>query len=397
MRKEAKLTVLNQSHSPAFQEMIEHFANELGPIRFLSGRQIETSSNILIVERLNAYDRGPLRRRALSWLHFMVTALWRLSFTQDKSLILGVSNPPLTANLLWALSYVRSRPYGLLVWDIYPDALSRHGMMAEGNILSKLWRRANAAALRRADFVVTIGDRMKKVLQAQMDESSLATRIEVIPNWVDTELIKPIDKKINQFLHDHNLVDKTIVLYSGNIGAGHGVEILPAAAESFRSRQDLVFLVIGSGLGSEALQAEAARRGLDNFKLLPYQPAEIFPFSSAAADIALVFQRPGTEDISMPSKTYTALAAGSAVLAVTKPDSDLARLVEDKDVGIVVDYTPDAIAEGLQRLLGDPERLQKMRENARHVAVTEYDTDVVKEQWLRLLRDSIGHGDGAKR
>lgn len=395
-RKYFHLTVINQSHSEIFQDMISQIAIEFGPVLLLSGRNIPSHSTDLVVERLPEYDRGRIHRRAFSWLRFVLSTCYRLIFSRDKSFVLAVSNPPMNAHLAWVLSRFNGRRYGLLIWDIYPDALTRNGMLKKSSILNRLWKSSHATCMARADFVVTIGDRMKEVLRAQLGVQARATRIDVIPNWVDTMAIKPVDRISNPFCLEHELTDKTIIMYSGNIGAGHGVDILPAAAENFRSQNDIIFLVIGSGLGSGALLAEIDRRGLENMRLLPYQPAEVFPLSSAAADIAVIFQRPGTEDISMPSKTYTALAAGSAVLAVTKPDSDLARLVEGKDVGIVVDYAPDAIAGGLLRLLDDPKRLRQMRANARHVAVTEYDTHVVKEQWLRLLRDNIGRGEGAK-
>lgn len=57
-------------------------------------------------------------------------------------------------------------------------------------------------------------------------------KIKVIYNWVHTEHIKPIEKIDNIFLKEHHLEDKFIVLYSGNMGMTHDIDILVDVAKN---------------------------------------------------------------------------------------------------------------------------------------------------------------------
>ena len=76
-----------------------------------------------------------------------------------------------------------------------------------------------------------------------------------------------------------------------------------------------------------------ADKKLKNVLLLPYQKKEILPFSLGAADIGIVTLSEGAENISVPSKTYYTLAAGSAIIALASLESELALLIEKYNCG----------------------------------------------------------------
>jgi len=139
-------------------------------------------------------------------------------------------------------------------------------------------------------------------------------------------------------------------------------------------------------MGRAELERGIQRHGLENMRLLDYQPWARLPYSLTTGDIAVVSQAPGTEDYSFPSKVYSALAAGSAILAITGTDSDLGQLILDREIGVVVPPTePGAIASALQSLLDAPDRLARLRANARRVAVEEFSATVVQQQFRAAL------------
>jgi glycosyltransferase involved in cell wall biosynthesis len=92
------------------------------------------------------------------------------------------------------------------------------------------------------------------------------------------------------------------------------------------------------------------------------------------------------EDLALPSKTYTALATGAAVLAITKSDSDLAELVNGNQIGVVCDSDPTVIAREIMNMKTNSDGLIAMKNRSRCLAVSEYDTKVIRKKWEELLK-----------
>jgi glycosyltransferase involved in cell wall biosynthesis len=85
----------------------------------------------------------------------------------------------------------------------------------------------------------------------------------------------------------------------------------------------------------------------------------------AAADIGIVTLGVGTEGISVPSKTYINLAAGSCILAIAPADSELTRLITEYQAGIVCNPgNPSSLAQAVTELLSDNDLLTRYKENA---------------------------------
>jgi len=110
-----------------------------------------------------------------------------------------------------------------------------------------------------------------------------------------------------------------------------------------------------------------------------------------AADVALVTMKPGAEGLVMPSKTYSAMMAGQAILAVCPLESDLADTVRQDDAGWVV---APGDAAGLRAILAaaaaDPAQVLAKRLNAFRAARRRYHPRIIAARWAELLRSVIG-------
>jgi glycosyltransferase involved in cell wall biosynthesis len=77
----------------------------------------------------------------------------------------------------------------------------------------------------------------------------------------------------------------------------------------------------------------------------------------------------GLEGVVVPSKLYSALAAGRPVLIIASPESDAARIVTAAGCGMVADPDdPVAVANAIRQLRSDPARLDEMARRARETA-----------------------------
>jgi glycosyltransferase involved in cell wall biosynthesis len=128
-----------------------------------------------------------------------------------------------------------------------------------------------------------------------------------------------------------------------------------------------------------------------NVTVLPLQPAETVPRSLASGDIALVCMERGMEGVSMPSKAYASLAAGSAILGICARRSDLTALIEECGCGRQVEpRDPQAIVDALTAMIDSPAELARMRANARRAAEERFSRQVC----VAKVRDIL---EGAER
>lgn len=382
--------VLNQSQNPTFQKMLEALADALGSCILFTGTPFPNKSRQLTCRKGPSYDRRGLLKRTKSWVVFTVAAFIHVLRTSGKPTILAVTNPPLLPHIAWILHKVFGYPYILLIWDIYPDHMERTGLIRAGGIVAKIWRELNRHTMRDAAAVITLGEKMAAVLRSQLGRDANSCRMEVIPNWVDTDFLRPLAKEKNPFARGHSQERKITVLYSGNMGLTHGLDSIIEAANILRHETGISFLLIGDGLGKSVVERKVRELDLGNVTILPFQSVSVLPHSLACGEITVITQSPGMEDLSMPSKTYSALAVGSAVLACTYPGSDLAETVIRNGAGLVCPQDdPDAIALSIKRLADDRHLLERCRANARKAALEIYDSRIVFERLHHLIRSCI--------
>jgi glycosyltransferase involved in cell wall biosynthesis len=88
-----------------------------------------------------------------------------------------------------------------------------------------------------------------------------------------------------------------------------------------------------------------------------------------------------------PGKIGDYLAAGKPV--ITNPTGDLAELVRREQVGVLVEETPQAIAEAALMLFNNPNERQRLGQNARRVAEDKLDwrllTAELEQFYLAML------------
>ena len=129
-------------------------------------------------------------------------------------------------------------------------------------------------------------------------------------------------------------------------------------------------------------------KSLDNLTILPFQPRETFRYIAAAPDISLILLKSSAGKSVMPSKVYTALSCGTAILVAAEQDSDLSRLVERYSCGIISD-PEDAkdMAENLLRLVKDSVYLSQLKHNARDAAVKSFDKKTQSAKYIDLFKN----------
>ena len=217
----------------------------------------------------------------------------------------------------------------------------------------------------KAEAVFCITEGMAKAMEKYVPRE----KITVVPLWANDRIERiNVTKSDNLFLQQHNLTNRFIIQYSGNMGQGHALGTLVEAANLLREQKDICFLFIGEGWLKPYLQDMVKEYGLeDTCMFLPYQPEEMLPYSFSGSDIAVVSLH--DVSVSMPSKTFDIIRMGKPVLCVADPRSSLSKFVRENDFGKC--FTKDQakeIAKFISKAYTDSTFLMSFEENAKKCA-----------------------------
>lgn len=232
-----------------------------------------------------------------------------------------------------------------------------------------------------------------KMVERAMTKRVPAERVRLFPNWVDVEAVCPQDVAVcNVFLRELGLEGKIVLLYSGNMGAKQGLELLAPLAESFEQDTRVHFVFCGDGAFRPRLEEFVAHRR--NVTMLPLQPLERLNDLLNAADIHLLPQRAGAADLVMPSKLTGMLSSGRPVVATADAGTQVARVIEGDSAGeacgLVVPAEDGAALHAAVALLAEDAALRKrLGENARRYAIQHLGRDQVLEPFERELDDLV--------
>uniref|UniRef100_UPI00402A55FA glycosyltransferase family 4 protein n=1 Tax=Segatella hominis TaxID=2518605 RepID=UPI00402A55FA len=336
-------------------DSVELFAGEINI------RPSVPDSSVHVIKTVK-YDKSSTLKRLLTWVAAFVHMLWVVWRRSKHCHLVLVSNPPLN---VFVPLFTRKK-FSFIVYDLYPDSLFSQGFVKRNSFLGRWWMTKNKQIFAKADCVFTLSEDMKKAVAQYVAED----KIKIVYNWAHNEHMRPIDKKENVFLADLKLQDKFIVLYSGNMGMTHDVDMLVDVADRLKENKTIHFLFIGEGAKKPIVEAKVARYGLENCSVLPYQPLEVLPYSMGAADLAVVTTDAKQSGLSVPSKTYTYLATGAALLCLAEENTELARLTRERKIGrCFVSQDLGGIARYILQMVSDRRLLQEYKENSRKTSL----------------------------
>ena len=310
-----------------------------------------------------------LPARAANLVGFLFTATVRAFCISRPNIVVVETDPFLLPILGTWLKWRHGSRLVVYLQDLYPDVAVELGKVKEGWLTGFLRWRLKLAYHRANPIVVLSGDMKNRLVKWGLDGS----RIVCLENWVDTSAVFPI-KQSNLLREKQQLQDRFVVMHSGNMGLSQHLGNVLDASALIQDRTEIAMLMIGDGADRKNLEELAKKLKLNNVRFLPYQPREDLAQSLSAADLHLISMDPQTHHCLMPSKFYGILASGTAVLAVTAQDSELATLIHEHQVGLTVSPgDPHALATSLRWCCDHREELALMGKRARSLAVNQYD------------------------
>ncbi len=277
--------------------------------------------------------RSERLRKSFAHLSYMVSASALSGFGQRRDLNVFLTQPPFFSAWGAVLKRWRQQPYFAIVMDLYPLVAIKAGLISERAPSTRAFDNLCGWSLRQADGVIVIGRCMaERVANYGVDRS----RIHIITNWANTGVVRPVSASDNELRQRHGLDGKFVVMYSGNLGVSHYFDDILAVARQLREHSEIVFLFVGRGSRRKQVVAAVEQHRLTNVRLLDYQPFELLAQSLSMGDVHFVSLREDFEGVVVPSKAYGVLAAGRPMIYQGCSRGEIARMVNENDVGFVV-------------------------------------------------------------
>ncbi|KND60808.1 Glycosyltransferase [Candidatus Burkholderia verschuerenii] len=257
---------------------------------------------------------------------------------------------PSLANAPGALALARltgARSW-LHIQDYEVDAAFDLGLL-KSDRAKKTACKLESRLLKRFDVVSSISDKM---VERAIKKGVSRTNAFLLPNWVDTSAIFPLERP-SEFRRELGIGEHTkVVLYSGNMGAKQGLEIVAeAAAAALKTRQDIAFVFCGNGATKLDLQKRCA--DLPNVRFMSLQPIERLNELLNLADIHVLPQRGDVADLVMPSKLTGMFASARAVIAMAQEKTELFEAV-NKRGEVIKPECVDALVDAIEKLVANP-------------------------------------------
>ncbi len=262
---------------------------------------------------------------------FCYIALFFLFFTRKFNYVITVA-PPFELGLLGVLyKKIKGAVFIYHIQDLQVDAARDLGMIKSSLVL-KAFSSLEKYIIRNADYISTISEGMINKVKSKCDREVI-----YFPNWVDTNIFKPVpDKASIKLLYGFKSTDK-IFLYSGAIGVKQGLEFIIHVAKDFENLEHVKFVICGSGPYKGHLVTLKNTLQLQNVIFLPLQPHKDFNTFLNMADFHLVLQKANASDLVMPSKLSTILAVGGIPIVTANQGTSLYEIMNSSDMGILVE------------------------------------------------------------
>lgn len=246
------------------------------------------------------------------------------------------------------------------------------------------WIKLRNQILYSADAFVGIS----KAVAGELVESGVDPhKVRRITNGIDTSLFRPVEpeKKAELRKKLHLPLDKTVIVYTGKLNNGKGLEyLLEAWARLASVRKEGHLALVGSG-GGQSLSCEEELRDFTREKKL----SECVTFTGYVENVqeylqaADLFVLP-SENESLSISTIEAMSCGLPAIACRV--GGVPDVVQHMKNGILVEpRDSSALVSAIDLLLSNEELAERLAAEARITACSKFSIKVISESYFDLF------------
>lgn len=246
------------------------------------------------------------------------------------------ATPPITFNRVIERIKKRCgcRSY-LMLKDIFPQNAVDLGMMKEGGLIHKMFRK-------KEERLYEISDRIGCMSPANCEyvikhnPKVDPSKVELCPNAVEPVNLPEIsEKERNELLSGLGIpTDKTLFIYGGNLGKPQGLDFLLRVIEANEQQDNNFIIVIGNGTEYPKIAAWFNQKKPMKAKLLSVLPKQDYDALVCACHVGMIFLDPRFTIPNFPSRLLSYLENSMPVLLATDTNTDMGRIAEHEGFGL---------------------------------------------------------------
>ena len=247
------------------------------------------------------------------------------------------STPPITFDRV--VDYVKSRDgcmSYLLLKDIFPQNAVDLGMIRKGSLVWWYFRSREKRLYAVSDYIGCMSP-ANVTYVLDHNKGVPMSKVEVCPNSISP---KPVSDHVETYPRIRVAYgisrDCTLLVYGGNLGKPQGLNFLLDILDKSRDREDIFFLIVGSGTEFSRIEAHLEGGQHRNARLLRILPKDQYDALLSECDVGLIFLDPRFTIPNFPSRLTAYMEAAIPVIAATDTSTDIKDVLFESGSGFWV-------------------------------------------------------------
>ena len=145
-------------------------------------------------------------------------------------------------------------------------------------------------------------------------------------------------------------------------------------------------MIVGHGNKKEKVQNEILNKGLKNVQQLDFLHGKDFEQAVAISSCCEVSLEKGLKGTCAPSKYYSYLQGGHAVLGVVEKDSYLEKEINEEKIGFAVEVgNQEGLKNAILNMVENREETIRMGEKALWLYNNQYDYEIAMKKYKNMF------------
>ena len=327
--------------------------------------------------------RNKIFGRILNVFSFTLFSLFNVRRLKHYKCAVVISDPPILPIVAAAAKRLFKTKMIYISYDVFPEIAIATKNIKKNGFFSRTMNFLQRRFQHSVDAVVALTDEMKEYLSHNRNGVT-EDQVVVIPNW-STDTVKRLycPKCYGEMGYEQ---DQFIVSYFGNLGICQDIKTLLEAAKELKDNKNIQFLLAGHGQKILPTLKYIDENELENVQLLEFLEGDKYAAALSVSSCFVVSLVKGLKGTCAPSKYYSYLRMGSAVISIGEKDSYLADEVRDENIGVAVECGDvQQLVKSIVYMSEHREETKQMGVRAKELYMREYD----KEISLKKYKDCI--------
>lgn len=372
---------------------ISEMLSEEGPVNVICGSSSYHSDSLktdkVLGENVNIFhvktpslNKNNLFFRIFLFFYFTIAVFLKIIWNVKKNdkLIL-VTNPPTLLIVIGLLKRIKKFNLIVILQDIFPENAAVSGIISRKSIIYKFLLSIMNRGYSYVDKLIACGSDMS---QHFMNKGLEPSKIFVIPNWIDQELLDLEVATDRNIYFNLDLKGKVVLEFAGNIGRVQG---LGRFLKLFHKAMNpnLILLVVGDGANKNELEKYVWENKISNVFFFKSKPRSEQAKFLNSCDIGLITLCEGMYGLGVPSKVYNLMSAAKPIFYIGDKNSEIDNYIKKNKIGWSFNWQDENDILNFLTQIDCSIDFESMGINARSFAHTNFTEANILSQYKEIL------------